>query len=143
MATPQTISLVVQRLWDPAFITEKRILQDHDEIWVKTLFAVLQNNGEMIPHLGDRRTGRRGDMAPKFGGRGGCRTKDVFKRDRSSCFHADAIYGLGLMKEKSNQRYNGSLPALAEPDVSIILQDDEGFDVFNEHEEQQEEELLL
>ena len=107
-----------------------------DEIKVLDAVGQLQN-------LSHATIARRGDMALKFGGRGGCRTKDVFKRDRSSCFHADAIYGLGLMKEKSNQRYNGSLPALAEPDVSIILQDDEGFDVFNEHEEQQEEELLL
>jgi hypothetical protein len=139
MATPQSISHVVQRLWHISFITEKRILQDHDEIWVNTLFEVLKNNGEMIPHLGDRRTGRRGNMAPKFGGRGGCRTKDVFKRDRSSCFHDDALYGLGLMKEKSNQRYNGSLAALAESEVSIILEDDQGFDVFNEDEDEEEE----
>ena len=141
MATPQAIFHVVERLWHISFITEKRILQDHDQIWVNTLFEVLKSNGEMIPHLGDRRSGRRGNMAPKFGGRGGLRTKDVFTRDKNFCFHDDALYGLGLMKEKSNQRYNG---CLAEPEVSIILADEDGgFEIFNEVNEDEEEELLL
>ena len=130
MATPTTISSVVSRLWNKSFITQERILQDHDRIWKKTLPAVLAVGGAMIPHCGDRR-GKRRDTATKFGGWGGNRKKGKFTRPKNVVLHPHAAYGLQMLSAKSHERYisNGAV-TVDEPDVCIRMADDDGLEVF-------------
>ena len=130
MATPTTISSVVSRLWNKTFITQERILQDHDRIWKKTLPAVLAVGGAMIPHCGDRR-GKRRDTATKFGGWGGNRKKGKFTRPKNVVLHPHAAYGLQMLAAKSHERYigNGAV-TVDEPDVCIRMADDDGLEVF-------------
>ena len=139
MATPITIGLVVQRIWGIRFITQRRILQDHHRIWQETLPEVLEHKGEMIPHCGERR-GKRGDTATKFGGCGGFRKKGVFTHPKNACYHEDALYGLKLMKEKSNERYQKETTSDTDAfHTGIRMSDDDGFEVvFNEDDEDEE-----
>ena len=97
MRTPLTIGRAVDRLWDPNFITSKRIMEDSDKIYDLSMPLVLANFGKVVEGCGDRRSGKRAANRPVrvLYTHGGNRTKGVYRNGKpSTTFHQDAIDAL-------------------------------------------------